>query len=316
MTHRVKLGGTGLWIHPLVLGTLPMGPLQAGLSPQEGGTLIRYALERGVTLVDTAELYGTYPHIRAALAGFSGQVSVATKTHAATASEARLHVEKALTCLGMDHLDIVHLHAARLEDPFVERGTVLDELRALKHRGLVRFLGISTHRVAVVRAASLREDIDVVHPLINRTGMGILDGTAQQMAEAIAQASAAGKGVYAMKALAGGNLVCDARACLRWAMGVPGLHAVAVGMLSLAQVDATIALFEGRDAPHLWEKLQQTPRRLVIMEILCKGCGSCVECCPAGALAVEGGKARVQTAACVRCGYCASSCPQFAIRFV
>ena len=54
---QVALGNTGLRINPLVFGTLPMGPLQAGLSREEGGRLIRHALELGVNLLDTAELY-------------------------------------------------------------------------------------------------------------------------------------------------------------------------------------------------------------------------------------------------------------------
>ena len=94
--NRVTLGCTGLSINPLVFGTLPLGPLQADLSPDKGGRLIRYALERGVNLLDTAELYQTYPHIRSALDGFSGEALIASKTHANTAEAARLHVVRAL----------------------------------------------------------------------------------------------------------------------------------------------------------------------------------------------------------------------------
>ena len=36
----VRLGKTNLQIHPLVFGTLPLGPLQANLTPEEGGRLI------------------------------------------------------------------------------------------------------------------------------------------------------------------------------------------------------------------------------------------------------------------------------------
>ena len=64
--NLVKLGDTGLMISRLVFGALPMGPLQADLSPEEGGALIRYALEKGVNLIDTAEMYGTYWHLREA----------------------------------------------------------------------------------------------------------------------------------------------------------------------------------------------------------------------------------------------------------
>jgi hypothetical protein len=40
----ISLGNTGIVAFPLIYGTLPLGPLQAGLSPAEGGKLIRHAL--------------------------------------------------------------------------------------------------------------------------------------------------------------------------------------------------------------------------------------------------------------------------------
>ena len=104
--RTVSLGTSGLSVFPLIFGTLPLGPLQANLSPQEGGRLIRYALERGVTMLDSAELYGTYPHLRAALEGYSGEVVLTTKTMAADGATARAHVEKALRELGRERIEI------------------------------------------------------------------------------------------------------------------------------------------------------------------------------------------------------------------
>ena len=62
-----RLGRTNLQISRLVYGTLPLGPLQADLSPEQGGELLRYAIDLGVNTLDTAELYGTYQHIKEAL---------------------------------------------------------------------------------------------------------------------------------------------------------------------------------------------------------------------------------------------------------
>ena len=75
-TLFVELSPPPVLIFPLVIGTLPMGPLQANLSPEEGGRIIRAALEAGVTMIDTAELYGSYGHVRAGLAGWTGQAVV------------------------------------------------------------------------------------------------------------------------------------------------------------------------------------------------------------------------------------------------
>lgn len=311
------LGATGIRTLPLIFGTLPLGPLQAQLSPEEGGALIRHAVESGITLLDTAELYETYPHIRAGLAGYGGDVWIATKTHANDGPTARLHVEKALRELGRERLDIVHLHGARVADPFVERAPVLDELLRMKEEGKIAHVGLSSHYISAIRKAAAHPEIEVIHPLVNRTGMGILDGTAAEMAEAIAACARAGKGVYAMKALAGGNLISDARMSFRFVLGLEGVDAVAVGMLSREEIDANLALFgDEPENEEQWQLLESRRRRLRIMERFCKGCGFCVPACTNNALAVVDGKAQVSEDDCILCGYCAASCPEFLIRVV
>ena len=314
---QVQLGTTGITTIPLVYGTLPLGPLQAGLTPGEGGRLIRYALERGVTMFDTAALYRTYPHLSAGLSGWHGPVTIASKTHAADPATARIHVEEALRELGRDRLDIVHLHAARLADPFTDRAAVLDELLAMQVEGKIVHVGMSSHYIEAFRRALDHPEIAVVHPLINRTGMGILDGTAAEMAAAIAACSRAGKGVYAMKALAGGNLISEARQSLSYVAALDGIHGVAVGMLSEREIDANIALLCGDAADEaLWRQLETRRRRLKIMTPFCKGCGMCIEACASNSLSLVDGKAAVEEASCVLCGYCGAACPEFMIRVV
>ena len=313
----IKLGATGLDINPLIFGTLPLGPLQAQLSPEEGGALIRHAVEAGVNLLDTAELYETYPHIKAGLDGYSGTVRLATKTHANDGPTARRHVERALRELNRERLDIVHLHGARVADPFVERAAVFDELLAMKEEGKIAHIGLSSHYICAVRKAADRPEIEVIHPLINQTGMGILDGTAAEMAAAIAACARAGKGIYAMKALAGGNLIPRARQSLRYVLGLEGVHGVAVGMLSREEIDANLGLFGAATMDEdQWQVLESMRRRLKIMERFCKGCGFCVTACTNEALAVTEGTAQVDKDRCILCGYCAAACPEFMIRVV
>lgn len=315
--NKVTLGNTGLRITPLIFGTLPLGPLQAGLSPAEGGRLIRHALELGVNMLDTAELYETYPHIRAGIAGYAGEVLIVSKTHAPDGALARAHVERALRELGRERLDIVHLHGARIADPFVERAEVLEVLLRMKEEGKIGHVGLSSHYICAIRKAAGHPEIEVVHPLINRTGMGILDGTAEEMAEAILACSRKGQGVYAMKALAGGNLIAEARASIRYVLGVPGVDGLALGMLSEAEIEANLALVAGGEVNEaVWQVLEKRRRKLRIMERFCKGCGMCVPACTNNALSVNDGKAGVDEAACILCGYCGAACPEFIIRVV
>jgi aryl-alcohol dehydrogenase-like predicted oxidoreductase len=314
---QITLGTTGITAFPLVFGTLPLGPLQAGLTPAEGGRLIRHALEHGIDMIDTAALYGTYPHIREGLTGWHGPVTIASKTHAVDGPGARLHVEQALRELGREQLDIVHIHGARLADPFTDRAAVLEELLKMRAEGKIGHVGLSSHYIAAFRLACRHPEIEIVHPLINRTGMGILDGSADEMAGAIVDCARSGKGVYAMKALAGGNLISDARRSLAYVAALEGVHGVAIGMLSEGEIDANIAFFDSGVAPDaVWTELERRRRRLKIMHQFCKGCGSCVEICGSEALSLVNCKVVVDEAACILCGYCAAGCPDFMIRVV
>jgi len=69
-----RLGQTELEVTRLGFGTLPMGRLQRDLPVKEGAEIIRRAVEAGINFIDTAEVYGTYSHIRQALSGIGSDV--------------------------------------------------------------------------------------------------------------------------------------------------------------------------------------------------------------------------------------------------
>ena len=79
--RRRKLGKSGLEVSALGLGCMGMS-IAYGIPPEkkEMIDLIRKAVERGVTLFDTAEVYGTNEElVGEALEPFRGKVAIATK---------------------------------------------------------------------------------------------------------------------------------------------------------------------------------------------------------------------------------------------
>ena len=106
----VELGRTGIRVSRLCFGSLTMGPLQRGLSPAAGAALLRVAFDLGVNFVDTAELYGTYPHIALAVKGIRDRVVVATKSYAHTREGMERSLENALRALGTHYVDVFLLH--------------------------------------------------------------------------------------------------------------------------------------------------------------------------------------------------------------
>ena len=311
------LGKTGIQVSDLCYGALPIGPLQADFPVDKAAEIIRYSLEQGVTFIDTAQRYQTYPHIRKALEGYSRPVIIASKSWAVSYEDMQKAIEEARTSLDRDTIDIFHLHAARVgADVFVERKGALDCLCDAKAKGLIRAIGISTHSVRAVRMAAEVPEIDVVFPLVNLLGIGILDGTREDMVDAIRLAADKNKGIYLMKIMAGGHLADRFEDAWNFARTVPGTSSIAVGMLTRAEVDANVASLEGRPiSAELRAQIGKKGKKLQVLD-MCKGCGACEENCPNHAITVQDGKAVVDPELCILCGYCVPHCPQFALRLI
>lgn len=300
-------------VSELCYGTLTLGPLQKGLTPTDGGRLIACALERGITFFDTAELYETYAHLRAGLSG-GREAVIATKSYAFDAAGMQSSLERARRELNRDYIDIFLLHEQESVHTLRGHAEALEYLCTAKARGMVKAVGISTHHVAGVRAASLHPQIDVIHPLINIKGIGIPDGSREDMASAIAGATQLGKSIYAMKALAGGALYSDAGAALHYVRGLDGVSAVAVGMGSQDDIDANVSFFSSGSFHAGYQP--QGEKRKVIVEPWCEGCGRCVIICPTQAITLSEGRACIDHDRCLLCSYCVAHCRDFYLKVI
>lgn len=310
------LGRTNINVSRLCFGALTVGPLQANLPVEQGAAVIRRALEAGVNFIDTAEFYQTYHYIREAIRGRSSKVIITSKSYAYTYEDMEKSVQQALQALERDYIDIFLLHEQ--ESILTIRGhwQAVEYLLEAKRLGLIRAIGISTHTVDAVRAAAEIPEFDIIHPLINIDGVGIQGGTVEDMLAAIRQAYAAGKGIYGMKALGGGNLISKAQEAFSYILGLKELSSVAVGMQSIAEVDYNLHIFNNEFiAPELESLVRKQNRKLHIEE-WCRGCGACVERCGAGALNIVNERAVVDTSLCRLCGYCGAVCPEFCIKVI
>ncbi|WP_425061178.1 hypothetical protein SCACP_19580 [Sporomusa carbonis] len=315
MEYR-ELGRTGLIVSRLCFGGLTIGPLQSNRPLAEGVAVIQAALDAGVNFIDTAELYRTYPYIREAITGVNEDVVIASKSYAYTYDGMRSSVENACRELQRGYIDIFLLHEQSSRMTLKGHADALHYLADAKRQGLVRAIGVSTHTVDVVRAAALIEEIDVIHPIINLKGIGITDGTAEDMLAAIQLATDCGKGIYTMKALGGGHLNHMANQAFAWVLAQNGITSVAVGMQTIDEVMLNTAIFSGQvPDSSLWDKVAKAPRRLLV-EDWCAGCGQCALHCPMGAMTVNGGKAIPDPKRCVLCGYCGAYCPEFCLKIV
>ncbi|MDF2840208.1 MAG: aldo/keto reductase [Clostridia bacterium] len=311
------LGRTGIEVTELCFGALPMGPLQRNLTVEESAAIIEQALHMGVNFIDTAQMYKTYEPIALAIKNSGIRPILASKSNMKSYQDMEAAVNEALQSLGVDYIDIFHLHAAREgADAFEVYADALRCLVDLKKIGKIKAIGISTHSVSVANLAADHELIDVVFPIINMTGMGLLEGTKEEMIQAIKKLHKNNKGVYLMKVLAGGSLINCYHDAMKFARDIESYHSIALGMTSFAEVEFNINYFEGKETGKLPHQTSKDKKALVSRG-LCKSCGKCIEACPNNCISFdEDGKASIDKAICLTCGYCTPVCPEFAIRIV
>lgn len=310
-----QLGKTGIVVSRLCMGVLTIGPLQSNLPLEEGADLLVYAIQRGINFFDTAKIYNNYPYIKRALARSGVRPVITSKSYDYTYNGMKDSVEQALDEMGISYIDIFMLHEQESELTLKGHREALQYLLAAREKGMVRAVGMSTHSVRGVMAGARARDIEVIHPLINQQGLGIMDGSRDDMLNAINYAHAAGKGIYAMKALGGGNLLNDAYNSFAFVRSLASIDSMAVGMKSRDEIDLNIAWMEERRVPKLETRVARQPRRLII-EDHCLGCGKCTENCRYEALKVENGRATVEQGKCILCGYCSRFCEEFCIKIV
>jgi aryl-alcohol dehydrogenase-like predicted oxidoreductase len=313
--RRVKLGLKGLEVSEVCFGSLAISPLQGRVTQEEGREILRYAVTRGIDWVDTAEIYANYDQLKPVLREYPA-LKIVTKSYSVTAHELEYSLEKARLELDRDYIDIFLLHEQVNHLTLRGHAEAWEELQKAKAKGKVGQIGISTHAVQGVRAGALQPELDIIHPLINYQGLGIIDGSLQEMLSALEFASQLGIGMYAMKVFGGGHLAGEPEKALQFVRSIPGIQAMALGMSSIEEVDFNLAILDRQEIPaELRQKVSRRERKLYIAD-WCQGCGNCVEVCPQGALSLKDGLAAVTRETCILCGYCGRACPHFCLKIV
>lgn len=314
--QKNKLGKTNLEVSKLCFGSLTIGPLQCNLSVEEGANVIVTALQSGINFVDTAELYRTYSYIKEAIRIFGNKPIISTKSYAYDRKTAKQSFEKARKEMNIDEIDIFLLHEQESEHTLRGHREALEFYLEQKEKGKIKAVGISTHHVAAVSAASKLPEIDVIHPIFNYTGIGICDGTVEDMQIALEAAKAVGKGIFTMKPLGGGNLIRNYEESIGFLLEKPFIHSVAMGMQTQEEVLMNVKRFSNEKIPkEIIEKVQSKTRKLQI-QTWCEGCKLCIPACAQGALRMEENKAVVDSQKCILCGYCGAKCPNFCIKII
>ena len=300
------------------LGTAPLGNLFSAVSDTEAEATVHAAWARGVRYFDTAPLYGhglaeirlgralaAYPRSEYRLESKVGRVLDAPPAGSARPSSAFVDVpaldpvfdysrngvlrsfEDSLTRLGVDRLDIVHVH-----DPDAHEAealaTAFPALIELRDEGVIGKVGSGMNQVAMLERFVERVDLDCIllagrYTLLDRSGTQLLERCIERDVEVIA-GGVFNSGLLANPsvgatfdyATAPAELVAQAQrlqaVCERFGVPLPaaaiqfvGRHPAItmtlVGARSVAEIEADITYMEMEIDPALWLVLEATMQR-------------------------------------------------------
>lgn len=169
---RRKLGSQGLAVSAMGLGCMGMSDFyKGGEGEQESIATIHRALDLGIDLMDTADMYGPFTNeelLGRAIKGKRERFVVATKFGNQRASDGkfmgvngrpeyvRACCDASLKRLGVDHIDLYYQHRVDLNTPIEDTVGAMAEL---VKQGKVRYLGLSEAGPATIRRAHK------VHPI-------------------------------------------------------------------------------------------------------------------------------------------------------
>jgi len=241
ISDRVMLGNTGVEVSRMAIGTGTNG--WAGVSNQTRqlgikglASLLKAGYDRGVTFWDSADQYGTHPHLKEALKYIPRErVAILTKTHATTAQEMKADLDRFRKEIGTDYLDVLLLHLMRDENwPEIKAGA-MDVISKAREDGIVKAHGVSCHTLKALKTASQTSWVQIDLARINQAGM-VMDATVPVVTGILKDMKSKGKAVMGMKIFGAGKLSDRVDESLQFVLEQNYVDCFTIGIENLSQL--------------------------------------------------------------------------------
>jgi 1-deoxyxylulose-5-phosphate synthase len=229
----VTIGKTGIQTSRLAMGTGTVGSghhsHQTALGIDGLSKLLLNGYEHGLRFFDSADSYGSHPHVAEALKHVPrDKVTVLTKTWARDPDAARADLERFRRELNTDYIDICLMHCLTEGDWTGRFQGVMDVLSEAKQKGTIRAHGCSCHSIEALRTAAKSPWVEVHLVRINPVG-AFMDSDPQTVLSVIREMRANGHGVVGMKILGQGQMRNRQDEALKFALGLDLLDAFTIG---------------------------------------------------------------------------------------
>lgn len=270
--HYKTLGKTGLKVTTVGFGCMITSD----------GSVVERAADIGITYFDTARSYQSGNNERmvgAALKNKRRDVVLSTKTGARSKADALANIDTSLKELGTDYVDIWYLHGRTRPSEITD--DLVEAQQAAKKAGKIRFAGVSTHsgQRELIPFLAKHPAIDVILTQYNFTMEPFMN-------QVIDEAAKAGKGIVAMKVMAGGFRRPQVKkdgamlAALKWVVRNPNVHTTVPSMTDMDQLDENLRAmaqpFGAEDQKLLALQMDR------IAPLYCRMCGECQGQCRQG----------------------------------
>lgn len=312
----VTLGTTGITVNKNGFGALPI----QRIIKEDAVYLLRKAFECGITLFDTARFYtDSEEKIGEAFLGMREKVYITTKTAATTPEAFWKDLEKSLSDLQTEYIDIYQFHNPSFCPKPGDSSGVYECMLEAKKQGKIRHIGITNHRLGVAHEAI---DSGLYETL--QFPFSYLSG--EKELELVEKCKQKNMGFIAMKALSGGLITNSAVA---YAFLAQYENVLPIwGVQREQELDEFLSYIQ--NPPEMTaekEKIIEKDRKELQGEF-CRGCGYCMPCpvgieinnCARMSLLLRRSPSNLQLTPevqekmkkiedCLHCNQCKSKCP-------
>ena len=238
---RVKLGNTGIEMSRMAMGTGTHGFGGASNQTRQMGIkgvadMLHAAFDDGINFWETADQYGSHPHVGEALKKVRREeVVILTKTNSNSYESIKKDLERFRKELGTDYMDIILLHA--VTDPQWNHNMkgAMEALAEAKEEGIIRAHGVSCHSIGALEAAADEPWVDVDLARFNPGGAR-MDADVPTVTKVLTRMKENGKAIIGMKVYGCGQLLDKKDECLQFQTGTGLTDAFTMGLESIEQL--------------------------------------------------------------------------------
>jgi predicted aldo/keto reductase-like oxidoreductase len=252
-TDQVTLGNTGIQLSRLGIGTGSSNGHEQTAQGKEGFIkMIRHGYDSGITYIDCAERYATFPWVADAIKGLPREKLFIQSKIPTPTDDILAVIDSHRKNFNTDYVDSMLVHCMTDEKWTDTWKRAMDGFNEAKEKKWIRAKGVSCHSIGALRTAVSSDWTETHLVRINPQGKYMdaaksawgPDATVEvdPVMEQIKSMHAKGHGVIGMKIFGNGDFKnpADREKSMRFAMSKPEINAIVIGFITPAQIDEAV----------------------------------------------------------------------------